>query len=449
MWLHLPTLICSQASLCLGKASKPAADTLALKLAASVMSRGKYMPQEFWRRVCKKGALPKHLCIPTCAPSAAESSAVKWMRSLADSLARTSALQGSGPESKERSLDSGLSSSASFATYDPKSSSWKTSQASLITQLWDEYSETWPRQGSMRSGVVFRRRKLGRPISGNGGSVWPTAMAEDSESCGNHPGAQDSLTGMVAMWPTASTGDGKRGDRTQHCENYPQAGMDLKTAANIWQTPATDSFRSRGGDRVDEQGLDQQARLWATPKAISGGANSQRDSRPETGGPDLQEQVQTWHTTPKNGDESIIEGSHAHAGTPTPTTWQTPQSRDFRGGLIEPETAAKHLGALPLNEQVMGTWSTPHLPTVHSSDNSATTYLDRQVSSLQVQATAQPGSECPPTLRPRLNPAFVCTLMGMPWYWTHPEPINSGAEETELWRLRLDSHLSRLLEGLE
>lgn len=37
-------------------------------------------------------------------------------------------------------------------------------------------------------------------------------------------------------------------------------------AKRIWQAPATDSFRSRGGDRKDEMGLDQQARnLWAAP----------------------------------------------------------------------------------------------------------------------------------------------------------------------------------------
>ena len=36
-------------------------------------------------------------------------------------------------------------------------------------------------------------------------------------------------------------------------------------AQGDWQTPATDSFRSRGGQRKDEMGLDQQARLWNTP----------------------------------------------------------------------------------------------------------------------------------------------------------------------------------------
>ena len=31
---------------------------------------------------------------------------------------------------------------------------------------------------------------------------WPTARAEDSESCGNHPGAVDSLTGATSQWQT-------------------------------------------------------------------------------------------------------------------------------------------------------------------------------------------------------------------------------------------------------
>lgn len=43
----------------------------------------------------------------------------------------------------------------------------------------------------------------------------------------------------------------------------PQVGLDQ---VNIWQTPGTDSFRSRGGQRKDEMGLDQQARNCGTPR---------------------------------------------------------------------------------------------------------------------------------------------------------------------------------------
>ena len=55
------------------------------------------------------------------------------------------------------------------------------------------------------------------------------------------------------------------------------------------------------------------------------------------------------------------------------------------------------------------------------------------------------GEELSPTtrtLRPRLNPAFVCWLMGWHWWWTHAEPINFGAAEMALYRSRLRLLLS-------
>ena len=38
----------------------------------------------------------------------------------------------------------------------------------------------------------------------------------------------------------------------------------------LWPTPQTDSFRSRGGDRKHEKGLDGMARDWPTPMANDG-----------------------------------------------------------------------------------------------------------------------------------------------------------------------------------
>jgi hypothetical protein len=43
-------------------------------------------------------------------------------------------------------------------------------------------------------------------------SLWPTAPTEDSESCGNHPGAVDSLTGAAKLWATPSSRDHKDTD---------------------------------------------------------------------------------------------------------------------------------------------------------------------------------------------------------------------------------------------
>lgn len=102
---------------------------------------------------------------------------------------------------------SGPSLPGSLAWFDPTTCSLKTSQRSLFGD-WSEFSSTLPASGSMRSGAIFLRPTVG-PLTGGGVS-------------GFSPG---------------------------------------------WQTPATDSFRSRGGDRKDEEGLDQQARRWNTPRA--------------------------------------------------------------------------------------------------------------------------------------------------------------------------------------
>lgn len=162
-------------------------------------------------------------------------------------------------------------------------------------------------------------------MSASGSSFWPSARAEDSESCGNHPDKTDSLNGAIRNWPTATAKDcdstsgateawghgttltdATRTWATPTAMDSEQAGgdvasrgaslnlqataqwqtpaaADFKRAVNygrgegnptlpeqskVWQTPATDSFRSRGGDRKDEQGLDQMARNWPTPNAM-------------------------------------------------------------------------------------------------------------------------------------------------------------------------------------
>jgi hypothetical protein len=57
----------------------------------------------------------------------------------------------------------------------------------------------------------------------------------------------------------------------------------LPSAAAHWQTPATDNFRSRGGDREDEMGLDRQARTWPTPTAGDSNASGSAAYSTESG----------------------------------------------------------------------------------------------------------------------------------------------------------------------
>jgi len=56
----------------------------------------------------------------------------------------------------------------------------------------------------------------------------------------------------------------------------------------------------------------------------------------------------------------------------------------------------------------------------------------------------QTGDESRKCSTRRLNPAFVCWLMGVPWFWTRAEPINSAAAEMDAYRCKLRSLLSSL-----
>jgi hypothetical protein len=69
---------------------------------------------------------------------------------------RTSAPPARGLESMENAADCGWRWPASFAKYDPDTSSWRTRQCSLAGGL-DAFSETWPAWGSMRHGECLAR----------------------------------------------------------------------------------------------------------------------------------------------------------------------------------------------------------------------------------------------------------------------------------------------------
>ncbi len=77
---------------------------------------------------------------------------------------------------------SGLRFCEPFAHYDPEQSCWRTSEA---TFPWgsDEFSETWPKRGSMRNGVCYERRMSAPPMAGpECSSLLATPMAHDQRN---------------------------------------------------------------------------------------------------------------------------------------------------------------------------------------------------------------------------------------------------------------------------
>ncbi|KKM80055.1 hypothetical protein LCGC14_1343800 [marine sediment metagenome] len=154
----------------------------------------------------------------------------------------------------------GLSSTESYARFNPDGSLLKTCQGYVQSTLdgsLEEYSETFPKQGSMRSGRLYPLPTSERPTSESESSlrprpnargdlqaaVWPTPTATERENDVSATPSQASLEryekGEIARirktraptlttavrWPTPRTTD------SHGAGEHGQGGPDLRTAA--------------------------------------------------------------------------------------------------------------------------------------------------------------------------------------------------------------------------
>jgi len=221
--------------------------------------------------------------------------------------------------------------------------------------------------------------------------AWPTPRAEDSESCGNHPGATDSLTGVIKMWATPDANPEAPNSGTNRGKDYGVARR-----------------------RLTVQGLGNQAMLWQTPNSRDGDKWNNR--------------------APGSGHNNNLSGHVAHWPTPSGSVAQdggeSVESWDARREILK-QTANNGNGAgEPL--------------TIASL---------RCLSSLPAPQTSTPGErslESGQTSRRRLNPRFVSWLMNLPSpVWTSLAPINSAHSETPWSVCALRRRLSYLLDNSE
>ncbi len=98
-----------------------------------------------------------------------------------DSPVKTLAMPGNEQGLTERGQDSGVNTSELLCTFDPATSSWRTSQVSLLTNTWDEFSETWPRAGTMRSGQCYQRPIVEPLTSESESGYYATPQAFDAK----------------------------------------------------------------------------------------------------------------------------------------------------------------------------------------------------------------------------------------------------------------------------
>src|SRR5260221_2659064 len=185
----------------------------------------------------------------------AESTTLRPLISLpAASPARISALQGNEQALQGSDLASGKSSTVSFASYDLVMYLWITYQLSFTGEL-IPYSETWPRAGMMRNGIVYELQTSEHPIEESEYLLWPTPTASNpnegedlnkwtarraqikaQKKNGNGFGMPLSIA--VRMWPTPLAGNGNGAGL------HGQGGINLQTAVQMFPTPTASPWRS-------------------------------------------------------------------------------------------------------------------------------------------------------------------------------------------------------------
>ncbi len=77
----------------------------------------------------------------------------------------------------------GRSTPELLARYDPATSSWRTSQLCLDGAL-AEFSETWPRSGTMRNGTAYQLPPLVPLTDEIGSGLWPTPKEQNARGAG-------------------------------------------------------------------------------------------------------------------------------------------------------------------------------------------------------------------------------------------------------------------------
>jgi len=183
---------------------------------SSVTWRGKPTPPRSWSSAWKTG-WTRRLSGLTLPPLTVARGVASWIAPLRDSRAsRTQPREAA--EGLRMTAGPGPKSLGWFAKWTPESSSWKTSRPCLPLEGLSESLVTWPRSGSMRSGMCFQRHSAGRRTCESGSSYLLPTPTRDWKDRGPMQGARKSPNlGTVAyrMMPTPTVGDARRsGSRT-------------------------------------------------------------------------------------------------------------------------------------------------------------------------------------------------------------------------------------------
>lgn len=197
-------------------------------------------------------------------------------QSVAASPAKTLAMLESALALKVKGLVCGENTGDLLARYDQGSSSWRTSQACLVSG-WEPFSETFPRSGMMLSGTVYQPPPSAPLTGGTGSGLLPTPRANDAEKRGEIANdARNGLPAAAKYWPSPQARDYRSVTGREHLQR-DNAFQNLNVAAvysTMWPTPRASEFKGTGpvgskshAHRLKKGYLDATVLQFATPQA--------------------------------------------------------------------------------------------------------------------------------------------------------------------------------------
>lgn len=259
----------------------------------------------------------------------------------------------------------------------------------------ERYSGSYPRAGSMRNGSLSERATWAPRMSGNGCSSWPTpdagAQNRDNKSDSENASIRPCLGKAARQWQTPRVNEAK-GSAYQRADG--KVYETLTGEARNWPTPtAAPEAPNLNSNQVNgPTSLGEAASRWTTPQAHDSGA----------GNPSRVGRYGTKHGAKNLSDDVMV--------------WPSPNSRDHKGKDLNSRRGGASLS--------------------HFVEKGQRTHPSRRVRVISVHGQELSKTDLRTTERRRLNPAFVCWLMGWPWWWTRAERISFAAEEMESWRFR-------------
>ncbi|MGG2046734.1 hypothetical protein ABFY72_29270 [Burkholderia gladioli] len=164
--------------------------------------------------------------------------------------AKTSAQPEPVTDSTVSAAGSGPKWLGSFAKYSPSESKWRTAQCSLLGDS-DEFSETWPRWGSMRNGECYLR-PIQMPLiygSESGSEVmWQTPVADDAieRTAGKwNSRGEPKLSAEVKLWPTPTASLANKGGRITPRKGREGGTLIEAVSSRMYPTPVADDTGHR------------------------------------------------------------------------------------------------------------------------------------------------------------------------------------------------------------